>query len=297
MVAAVLPLPPLPLALRCRTRARPPTARWSSTLTPELSGSRPRCPPRSEPPRRHPGAEGDCGCAPPDAGLSVAREKRRRDGAVTGVVRPGRRPRERRRRGRRLPDAADPLTARRLRTVARPSRLSRLEGRSDPQRWQAAVAAREQLEHRYDAAYGRFRLAEALLASGAPRRQVESALRPAHHTTVALSAAPLHREIELLARRGRLRLEETIDAAAEPKAPPSPAASFGLTQREAEVLALVAEGRTNRQIGQALFITPKTASIHVSRILAKLGVAGRGGGGRDRPPTRSRQAVTYSAVA
>jgi DNA-binding CsgD family transcriptional regulator len=42
------------------------------------------------------------------------------------------------------------------------------------------------------------------------------------------------------------------------------------------VLALVAEGRTNRQIGQALFITPKTASIHVSRILAKLGVAGRG---------------------
>jgi DNA-binding CsgD family transcriptional regulator len=53
--------------------------------------------------------------------------------------------------------------------------------------------------------------------------------------------------------------------------------SLGLTQREAEVLALVAEGRTNRQIGQALFITPKTASAHVSRILAKLGspVAGR----------------------
>jgi DNA-binding CsgD family transcriptional regulator len=49
-----------------------------------------------------------------------------------------------------------------------------------------------------------------------------------------------------------------------------------LARREAEVLALVAEGRTNRQIGQALFITPKTASVHVSRILAKLGVAGRG---------------------
>jgi DNA-binding CsgD family transcriptional regulator len=42
------------------------------------------------------------------------------------------------------------------------------------------------------------------------------------------------------------------------------------------VLALVAEGRTNRQIGQELFITPKTASIHVSRILAKLGVVSRG---------------------
>ena len=42
------------------------------------------------------------------------------------------------------------------------------------------------------------------------------------------------------------------------------------------MLALVAEGRTNRQVGQKLFITPKTAGVHVSRILAKLGVAGRG---------------------
>ena len=101
-------------------------------------------------------------------------------------------------------------------------------------------------------------------------------LRAAHQTTVALGAEPLRREIELLAQRGRLRLEEPVDTAAAPKAPSSPAASLGLTRREAEVLALVAEGRTNRQIGQALFITPKTASVHVSRILAKLGVAGRG---------------------
>jgi DNA-binding NarL/FixJ family response regulator len=64
--------------------------------------------------------------------------------------------------------------------------------------------------------------------------------------------------------------------AATPEASPSPAASLGLTRREAEVLALVAEGRTNRQIAQALFITEKTASLHVSHILAKLGVAGRG---------------------
>jgi DNA-binding NarL/FixJ family response regulator len=101
-------------------------------------------------------------------------------------------------------------------------------------------------------------------------------LRAAHQTTVTLGAKPLRREIELLAQRGRLRLQEPIDAATEPEAPSSPAASLGLTRREVEVLALVAEGRTNRQIGQALFITPKTASVHVSRILAKLGVAGRG---------------------
>jgi DNA-binding NarL/FixJ family response regulator len=52
--------------------------------------------------------------------------------------------------------------------------------------------------------------------------------------------------------------------------------SLGLTQRETEVLVLLAEGWTNRQIGRELFITAKTASVHVSRILAKLGVAGRG---------------------
>jgi DNA-binding NarL/FixJ family response regulator len=51
--------------------------------------------------------------------------------------------------------------------------------------------------------------------------------------------------------------------------------SFGLTRRETQVLVLVTEGRTNRQIGRELFITEKTASLHVSRILAKLGVASR----------------------
>jgi DNA-binding CsgD family transcriptional regulator len=93
---------------------------------------------------------------------------------------------------------------------------------------------------------------------------------------VRLGAGPLRRELELLAQRGRVRLAAPAElAAAEPEVP-SVAASLGLTRREAEVLALVAEGRTNRQIGQALFITPKTAGVHVSRILAKLGVAGRG---------------------
>jgi DNA-binding CsgD family transcriptional regulator len=67
-----------------------------------------------------------------------------------------------------------------------------------------------------------------------------------------------------------------VDTTARPKAPSQPATGLGLTRREAEVLALIAEGRTKRQIGQALFITPKTASVHASRILAKLRVAGRG---------------------
>ena len=76
----------------------------------------------------------------------------------------------------------------------------------------------------------------------------------------------------------------------EPR-PPFLAASLGLTQREAEVLALVAEGRINRQIGQALFITEKTASLHVSHILAKLGVAGRGEAAAVAHRARPRQAM------
>jgi DNA-binding CsgD family transcriptional regulator/tetratricopeptide (TPR) repeat protein len=174
----------------------------------------------------------------------------------------------------RTPQARYPLVTGHL-LLARAER-SRLEGRSDRERWRAAVAAWERLEYPFEAAYARFRLAEALLAGGSPRDQAVAALRPAHQTAVELGAMPLRREIELLAQRGRLRLEEPVDTTASPETPSSPAASLGLTRREVEVLALVAEGRTNRQIGQALFITPKTASIHVSRILAKLGVAGRG---------------------
>ena len=118
--------------------------------------------------------------------------------------------------------------------------------------------------------------AEALLAEGRSRPQAEQVLRSAYRTAVKLRAEPMRREVGLLAQRGRLDLQEQADVAAALEAPPSPAASLGLTQREAEVLALVAEGRTNRQIGQALFITEKTASLHVSHILTKLGVAGRG---------------------
>jgi DNA-binding CsgD family transcriptional regulator len=76
--------------------------------------------------------------------------------------------------------------------------------------------------------------------------------------------------IASLARRARLDLGAASDAVA------SPADRYGLTARELDVVALVAEGRTNRQIADALFISAKTASVHVSNILAKLGVTNRG---------------------
>jgi len=151
---------------------------------------------------------------------------------------------------------------------------SRLDGRSDPQRWRAAAVAWEQLEYPFESAYARFREAEALLAAGASRPQAEQVLRGAYRTAVALGAAPLRREIGSLAKRGRLRLDDHLDTAATSKVP-SPAASLGLTRREAEVLVLVAKGRTNQQIGRELFITQGTAGVHVSRILTKLGVASR----------------------
>jgi DNA-binding NarL/FixJ family response regulator len=153
---------------------------------------------------------------------------------------------------------------------------SRLQGDSGPERWRATTAAWDRLDRPFEAAYARYRQAEALLAAHAPRAQVQETLWVAHTAAVRLRAAPLRRELELLAQRGRVQLEAPTEPPVVKAKAPSAAASLGLTQREAQVLALVAVGRTNRQIGQEPFITEKTASLHVSRILAKLGVAGRG---------------------
>ena len=92
----------------------------------------------------------------------------------------------------------------------------------------------------------------------------------AHAAAERLGAAPLARELALLAGRARVSL-----APPEPAAPAEPGAALGLTRREREVLGLVAEGLTNREIAQALFVTEKTAGAHVSSILAKLRVRSR----------------------
>ena len=79
-----------------------------------------------------------------------------------------------------------------------------------------------------------------------------------------------------MARRARIRL--TGDDASEGPGDRAGAGDgeLGLTERELEVLRLVAAGRSNREIAAELFISPKTASVHVSNILGKLGVASRG---------------------
>ena len=141
--------------------------------------------------------------------------------------------------------------------------LTRVTGCPDPAAWRAAHDEFA-YGHRYEQARCRWREAEALLALDR-RAEAAAAAREALEAATALGAAPLVTALEALARRGRL----DVGAAHRP------AAVATLTPREAEVLALLAEGRTNRQIGERLYISEKTASVHVSNILGKLGASGR----------------------
>ncbi|MFJ8300463.1 AAA family ATPase [Streptomyces sp. NPDC094447] len=151
--------------------------------------------------------------------------------------------------------------------------IARAEGRETAARWAEVVAAFEPLGRPHQLARARHRLADALLVEGGRREEATALLREARATAVRLGARPLREDVELLAARARLSLTEEKQTPA-PSEPGDD--TFGLTPREQDVLRLVAAGRTNRQIAEELFISPKTASVHVSNILAKLGVSGRG---------------------
>jgi len=142
--------------------------------------------------------------------------------------------------------------------------VSRLDGAADASLWRTAVQAFEYGD-RYEQARSRLRLAEALIA-GDQRDQAQAQARLAYDVARDLGAAPLQAAVESLARRGRLDIGAPTSARSD---------SAGLTPREQEVLALLAQGRTNRQIGSELFISEKTASVHVSNILGKLHASGR----------------------
>ena len=126
----------------------------------------------------------------------------------------------------------------------------------------------------------------------ASRPRAAERLSTAHHEALTLSARPLVAEIEGLARRARVPLE-----AAPELVPAAALEATGLSPRELEVVALVGEGHTNREIGTALFISEKTVSVHVSRILAKLGARQPGGGGGDRAAARAPRPLGLSSAA
>ena len=151
---------------------------------------------------------------------------------------------------------------------------ARARGSGAATAWSDLVRGWDAFGMPYAAAYARWRLAEALLAEGGARADAQSALAAAHAVAVRLRARPLAAELEALARRARLSLETNAEPAVASSGDGA-AERVGLTARELEVLRLVAKGETNRSIGQALYISEKTVSVHISRILAKLDARGR----------------------
>jgi DNA-binding CsgD family transcriptional regulator len=151
--------------------------------------------------------------------------------------------------------------------------LARAEDREDAALWDAAAAAWSDVGRPYPEAYARSRQAEAL-AAARDREGAERAAAAALETARELGSAWLVAEVEGLALRARLRVDRPE---APERADGRPAAEdpFGLTARERDVLELVAAGATNREIGTRLHMAEKTASVHVSRILAKLDVRSR----------------------
>nr|WP_234320972.1 helix-turn-helix transcriptional regulator [Streptomyces katrae] len=154
--------------------------------------------------------------------------------------------------------------------------LLRAEDRDTADDWAAVEQAVRPLERPYLLARARHRLAEALLASGGCRETAAVLIREAYATADRLGSRRLREDLALLGQRARLPLTEADTPAALPAPDTDPVEALGLTSRERDVLRLVAAGHSNRQIAEELFISPKTASVHVSNILAKLGVAGRG---------------------
>lgn len=191
----------------------------------------------------------------------------------------------------------------------------RLDGDDDPAAWNALATRWQELANPYELARARWRQAEAILGSGegrAARSRAKGPLQEAAEIAIGLSARPLLRELRELAGRALIQLPTGVEAvlaedgatgatggavgvAVGPGPLPGgsdeersalvrgvvgepPAArgdTFGLSRREHEVLGLIAEGRTNREIGERLFISQKTVGVHVGNILAKLGVSGR----------------------
>ncbi len=222
-----------------------------------------------------------------DQGLDDAR---RRAGRIAGEV-------------ERIATTMGPAAGGSLRP-ARPSRITalsalcrmearRVEERDDAVGWAVVAEAWVAIARPYPAAYARYREAGAILRDRGARADARSALSSARSTAIRLGARPLLGEVERLARQARLEL--TQDRAADPAADAerSAANSLGLTERELEVLQLIAGGWSNQEIADALFISRKTASVHASHIFDKLGAGNRAEAGamahrlglvRDVPP-------------
>ena len=166
----------------------------------------------------------------------------------------------------------------------------RLDGAPDPESWRRAIDAWAGGIDPFEAAYARYRFAETQLRRAGVKADVATELVDAWRSAVELGAASLRGAIEVLARRARVPLTDdpawavalsSADGGGDPvatgpgRAGPGSGQAHGLSAREIEVLRLVAAGRSNGEIGDELFITRKTAGVHVTHILDKLGVSNR----------------------
>ncbi|WBB80933.1 AAA family ATPase [Micromonospora sp. WMMD882] len=153
--------------------------------------------------------------------------------------------------------------------------VGRLDGPGDPELWAHAARVWDRRNQPYPAAYARLRQAEALLARRTRDPVPAALLREAYEMAQSLGARPLSEEILALATRARVSVRTATEVADAPPPEPAPDELAVLTPREREVLALVAEGLTNREIGQRLFISERTIGVHVSHIFDKLQVRTR----------------------
>jgi DNA-binding NarL/FixJ family response regulator len=169
--------------------------------------------------------------------------------------------------------------------------VARASGDDDPAAWDGVRPALQARPAPFLEAYVLWRAAEAYAGRGDAPPAAER-VRAAQAIASSLGASLLVARIENLGRRLRVTFaaagvpttegSQTADgmdgmapAVRDSPTPRAPADPFGLTEREREVLALVAEGYTNRRIANELFISDSTAGVHVSHILAKLEVESR----------------------
>jgi DNA-binding NarL/FixJ family response regulator len=161
--------------------------------------------------------------------------------------------------------------------------VARIEGRDDPALWKAAADRFTPMA--IEGLTARYQQAEAMLATRAPRDEVRGVMAVGYAAAIEAGARPLARRFEELARRARIELAPPPSADSAPVEAPledgrvsageAALRARGLSAREIEVLTLVASGYSNADIAERLFISTKTASVHVSHILDKLGVSTR----------------------
>jgi len=152
--------------------------------------------------------------------------------------------------------------------TAAEAEFARLAGQTNSTRWHEVAAAWQRLDRPYPLAYARWRQAEALITEH--DTSAGDVLRQAAALAKELDARTLAAEVVALARRARIPLDTP-----QPQPTAEPTHPFHLTDRELQVLALLKEGRRNREIARTLFMSESTASVHVSNILAKLNVKNR----------------------